>query len=235
VNDNKKEYRTEQKYLISFAEAALIRSRIEPLMCIDENAGTKQEYTVRSLYFDDYFDTAYRENKDGLQEKKKYRIRIYDQDDSFIRLERKSKVGQYGKKQSAVLTREEVQRILSEDYGFLERSDKQLLQEFYYELTARILRPRVMVEYDRIPYVYIDHDIRVTFDKNVRVCRSAELLDPDLTLREALTPGVCIMEVKYYKYFPDHLRHIVVPKAFEQSKLSKFVLGCELCPKIKGI
>ena len=58
-------YRNEWKYLISWGEKELITSRIAPLLHPDPNA-VNGGYLIRSLYFDDYWNTAY-EEKDAAQ------------------------------------------------------------------------------------------------------------------------------------------------------------------------
>ena len=42
-------------------------------MCIRDSG-----YTIRSLYFDDYWNSAYAEKDAGILVRKKYRIRIYN-------------------------------------------------------------------------------------------------------------------------------------------------------------
>ena len=60
---------------------------------------------IRSLYFEDYFNSAYAEKESGVLMRKKYRIRIYDCSDRSIKLERKKKFGSYIYKESAPLTK----------------------------------------------------------------------------------------------------------------------------------
>lgn len=83
--------------------------------------------------------------------RKKYRIRIYNNNDKFIKLERKKKFGSYIYKESAPLTREEVEKILKGDYAFLLYSPHSLCREFYIECTCNMMRPRTIVDYERFP------------------------------------------------------------------------------------
>ena len=53
-----------------------------------ENGG----YLIRSLYFDDYWNSAYEEKESGVLMRKKYRIRIYNYSAESIKLERKKEV-----------------------------------------------------------------------------------------------------------------------------------------------
>lgn len=57
----------------------------------DPHAG-KNGYMIRSLYFDDYWMSAYQEKSMGVLDRKKYRIRIYNYSDATIKLERKRRL-----------------------------------------------------------------------------------------------------------------------------------------------
>ena len=110
-------YRHEWKYLIDTAQKEAICSRLAPVMRLDPNAANGG-YSLRSLYFDDYFHSAYAEKDAGILLRKKYRIRIYNYSDKSIKLERKKKSGSYIYKESAKLTRQQFYQILDGDYGF---------------------------------------------------------------------------------------------------------------------
>ena len=104
-------YRNEWKYLIDSAQKELICKRLSPYLQLDKHA-KDGGYMIRSLYFDDYYRSAYEEKDAGVLKRKKYRIRIYNCSDSSIKLERKKKYGSYIFKEAAKLTREEVYKIL---------------------------------------------------------------------------------------------------------------------------
>ena len=86
----KERFRHELKYLISYAQKTDLNVRMAPLLGLDKHA-SNGGYMIRSLYFDDYWNTAYQEKVDGVLLRKKYRIRIYDYSDRVIKLERKRK------------------------------------------------------------------------------------------------------------------------------------------------
>ena len=84
-------YRHELKYRISYGEKAVLELRLAPLLQRDAHAGPGG-YLIRSLYFDDCWNSAYAEKDAGILARKKYRIRIYNGSDAVIRLERKKKL-----------------------------------------------------------------------------------------------------------------------------------------------
>ena len=83
-------YRHEIKYRVSEPECETMRLRLSPLLRPDSHA-KNGGYLIRSLYFDDYWDSAYHDKENGVVIRKKYRIRIYDLSDRVIHLERKNK------------------------------------------------------------------------------------------------------------------------------------------------
>ena len=121
MRKSKEHFRHEWKYLINRAEKQLTDLRLRECMQLDPHAG-EGGYMIRSLYFDDYWNSAYEEKEAGILMRKKYRIRIYNYSDRSIKLERKKKHGSYIFKESAPLTCEEVEKILAGDYEFLLKS-----------------------------------------------------------------------------------------------------------------
>jgi hypothetical protein len=220
-------YRHELKYLISYPEYEGIRRRMLPYFSLDNNA-KDGKYIIRSLYFDDIKGSAYDEKEDGIFFRKKYRIRIYNYSDSSIKLERKKKQGMYIFKESAVLTKEEFNKILDGDYEFLLKSDKKLLQEFYIECICNVMRPRVIVDYERMPFVLDAGTVRVTFDMAVRAAVGGfDIFDKDLPTLPAMDADKLIMEVKYTEFLPQIVRQLLPPRSSEFVSASKYVICCD--------
>ncbi len=220
-------FRHELKYLINEGDAELIRERLSPLLQADPHA-QQGSYSIRSLYFDDIFNTAYIDKINGAPQRKKYRVRVYNLDDSFIRLECKLKDLSYVSKLSAPLTREELARILYGDYGFLLQSPDPLKQQLYYECISRILRPKVYVDYEREPYVLDSGDVRITFDRNVRgAYPSQPMFSDEMTFHYVLEPGKLVMEVKYTEFLPRIVKQLLPAQAAEMAAFSKYTLCCD--------
>ncbi len=220
-------YRNEWKYLIDMAQKELICQRLTPLLKLDPNA-TDGGYMIRSLYFEDYFKSSYEEKDAGVLRRKKYRIRIYNCEDRSIKLERKKKFGSYIYKEAARLTRDEVYKIINGDYDFLLKSDNNLLKEFYYECISNVMRPRVIVDYEREPYILDEGTVRITFDMNVRAAvGSFDIFDKTLPALHCLEDGKCVMEVKFTEFLPQFVRNILPDRASEFTAVSKYVLCYE--------
>ncbi|MBM7642963.1 polyphosphate polymerase domain-containing protein [Streptococcus loxodontisalivarius] len=220
----KETFRHEQKYLISKKDQTLIRQRLKDILHLDKHV-KERSYTIRSLYFDDYWNSAYEEKEAGILMRKKYRIRIYNFTDDVIKLERKRKHGAYIYKEDAPLTREEFYKILDGDYQFLLKSPHPLCQEFYVECVTNQMRPRTIVDYEREPWILEAGTVRVTFDENVRAAvGSFDIFDANLPTLEVLEEDKLVMEVKYTEFYPDIVKAIVPADATEYTAVSKYVL-----------
>lgn len=220
-------YRNEWKYLIDTAQKELICQRLFPFLSLDKHA-QNGGYMIRSLYFDDYYNSAYEEKDAGVLQRKKYRIRIYNCSDSSIKLERKKKFGSYIYKEAAKLTKDEVYKIINGEYDFLLQSENPLCREFYFECISNVMRPRTIVDYDREPWILDEGTVRITFDMDVRAAvGSFDIFDSTLPTLPVLEPGKCVMEVKFTEFLPQAVREILPDRGSEFTAVSKYVLCYE--------
>lgn len=121
------DYRHEIKHVISPGDAMALHANLSAVAKLDPHAKKNGRYCIRSLYFDDPADTALHEKLDGVNERRKYRIRYYDGDLSYIMLECKMKRDGVGCKLQERLTLEETQRILNGDIAWMITSGRPLL------------------------------------------------------------------------------------------------------------
>ena len=109
------------------------------------------------------------------------------------------------------------------------------MREFYFELTARLLRPRVVVDYDREPFVLPSGDVRITFDKHIRAGFGRfDLFDEKLPTLNVLPANQMIMEVKYTEFMPRLVRDLMPPRASILTAASKYVLCCDAAVRSKN-
>lgn len=221
-------FRHELKYVISTPEKEQLKVRLGGLLQQDGNASANGFYKIRSLYFDDYWNSSYEEKLMGVSSRYKYRIRVYDDSDRAIYLEKKIKQGSYIAKESAKLTRSGVDSIMRGDYRFLLSDSQQLCRSFYYACTTELYRPRVMVDYEREPYICAAGDVRITFDTNVRAgIWSLDLFDEQLPTVNVMEPDMLILEVKFTELLPNFIRSALPAHSGPPVAVSKFVLGCD--------
>jgi hypothetical protein len=147
------QYRSELKHVTCLADGRLIRGRLAQALYVDPHAGPDGTYHVRSLYFDTPADNALRDKLDGVSMREKFRIRLYNHDTRFLRLEKKIKRYGASAQLTARVAREEAQQIVAGDIAFLRDSDQPLLRGFYVKLKAEGLRPKTVVDYTRAAYL----------------------------------------------------------------------------------
>lgn len=215
------DYRHEWKHEINRADLLALRQRLRAVMSPDPHAagGT---YQIRSLYFDSPGDKALREKLDGVSRREKFRIRCYNHDASLIRLEKKSKLGGLGSKQSARLTAPQAQAIVDGDRAWMADSGEELIRELYRKMLSQGLRPRTIVDYTREPFVFGPGNVRVTLDYNIRTgLSSTNFLDPDcITVPAGDAP--ILLEVKWDSFLPDIVRDAVQLPGRRASAFSKY-------------
>lgn len=222
-------YRHEYKFLVNEGDLAALRQRISPLMQHDAfHAASGGRYVVRSLYFDNASDLALREKLDGVDDREKFRIRFYDDDFSFIRLEKKCKRHGLCKKLSAPITQKEVSALLASDRQPLLTSPYPLLNELYGKMNTLSLRPRALVIYDREAYTYRPGNVRITFDSRVRCAlNQTDLFNLSLPLVTVLPAHLAILEVKFDDYLPEVVRTLCRLEGRPVTACSKYAL-CRL-------
>ena len=214
--------RHELKHYINASDLAQLRARLRVMAKPDEHSLTDGGYKIRSLYFDNYSDKAVLDKLSGQSRREKFRLRYYNDDTSFIRLEKKSKANHMTYKESAVVTAEECEALLSCGYDWLNAPDRPLLMELYTKIRYQNLRPRTIVDYNREAYVYNAGNVRVTFDSDNRMSSSvAGFLNPGL----ATIPvsASLIMEIKYDGFLPDIIRDVLQIGWRNQTEFSKYL------------
>ncbi|MBQ8972997.1 MAG: polyphosphate polymerase domain-containing protein [Clostridia bacterium] len=226
--------RHEIKYFIHPAEVEDLRIRLRRALTMDSHCIGGRPYIIRSLYFDDIENSAFFDKIDGVQFRDKYRIRIYKMSDAEIFLERKRKLGDLIQKSSVQITRRLCDQIISGDPRGLYRSSNALLQDMFVQMRTRLLRPRVIVDYEREAYLYPTEDVRITFDLKLRSgLSSVELFNPSIPTVCPHDRNVEILEVKFNNYLPQHIQHLLRGVRVEKSAISKYVL-CRRFEPLEG-
>ena len=215
------QYRHEWKVEISMLDRLLLRQRLSAVMERDRHALSDGTYCIRSLYFDNSYDKALREKIDGVNDREKFRIRIYNGAGTLIRLEKKRKENGLGYKLSAPLTPEEVRRIQAGDIQWMAESGYPVLRQLREKMLHEGFTPRTLVEYTREPFVYAPGNVRVTLDYDIRTgLGSTDLLDPEVLMIPAGESS--ILEVKYDAFLPEPIRAAVQLGSRRVQSFSKY-------------
>ncbi len=214
-------FRHEYKHYVTEFDLTGMRQRLRLVAERDGHAHRDGLYTVRSLYFDNCYDMALREKADGVEKREKFRIRYYDNDTSFIRLEKKSRIHGLCLKQSCPLSAGQAQKIIDSDTDWMEYDENELINELWAKMQFRLLRPRHIVVYEREAYVYSSGGVRVTIDSNIRgeVFPGRFLQPSGGEIRAAFGS---ILEVKWDEFLPQVIRDIVQMDNVMTGSFSKY-------------
>ena len=217
--------RHELKYFINPAELEALRGRLRGALDMDEHCVDGRPYVIRSLYFDDIDDSAFYDKQAGVMHRDKYRIRIYHFSDKAIFLERKRKMGDLIQKSSVQITRRLCDQLVDGNPAGLYKAQNPLLQDMYVQMRTKLLRPRVIVDYEREAYIHPAEDVRITFDLNLRTALySRDLFNPKVPTVCPHDRNVEILEVKFNDYLPDYINALLSGVSAERSAVSKYIL-----------
>ncbi|MBQ8622312.1 MAG: polyphosphate polymerase domain-containing protein [Oscillospiraceae bacterium] len=218
-------YRHELKYLISAAQMQILKTRITGLIPKDPYVTASGGYTIRSLYFDDRQNRAYYENENGTDPREKFRIRIYNASTQKIKLECKRKERGKTLKTSCTLTEEQARMLMNGQCVPDIASQPPVLRKLTNEMRTRQMKPVVIVEYERVPYVYRLGNVRVTFDTNIASSGAVTgFLDGQIPKRQILPAGMHLLEVKFDEYLPDFIYRALMLDSLQQTAFSKYYL-----------
>ena len=220
--------RHELKYYISTMEYHLLSHALDQVLLRDPNGDPdNNEYHIRSLYFDTYNNQALLDKINGVRDRDKYRLRIYNMSDAFIRMECKTKIGSLISKRSLAIPRLLAEQLIAADPTGLERTRSGLLQDVFREMTLHLLHPVVIVDYVREAYLHPVEDVRITFDKQLRSgVASCDIFNPEIPTVPPMKAGQMILEVKYNHMLPPLVRDLLntYVQCAQNSAISKYCI-----------
>lgn len=217
--------RHELKYVINEGTYRYLRSRLLPLMSPDEHS-TDGSYRVTSLYFDDVYNSCYWQKLNGGEVRRKFRIRAYGLDPSFISLESKHKDESYVSKLSRRLTEEQYRELLGGGCSFMAEQDgeEDVFGEFYRTDRVMKLRPRVIVDYQREALVYPFGHVRITFDSKLSACfNTLDMFSAEARYNRIYDKEI-ILEVKFDNYIPDSIQAALQCINAPMQPVSKYII-----------
>ncbi len=232
-------WRYEKKYLVNNRHLEYLRHRLRSFTIPDAHASLQSdsfpEYTVRSIYFDTPGLASLYDKVEGLEVRRKLRIRGYNQGEksSGIFVEIKRKMGDRIGKNRALVEFDMFKKLL-ENGGMAYDDVEQVtahskdLNAFLFYLKTECQQPVNLIVYDREPYMGLfDSHVRITFDKNIRSRFRPEIghlfSNDDFSY---VWKGHFILEIKYNEApMPYWLKSLVVEFGLVSSALSKYAEG----------
>lgn len=218
-------YRNELKYLCSNGELAILKARLSSVLKEDPHVDINGWYHIRSIYFDDLYNSSMQENEDGVSPREKWRIRAYNRSNERISLECKRKENGMILKQSCLISKDQYVSLMNCNTHNISQNNHPLLNRFLLLQRERLLQPKIIVSYDRKPYICKEGNVRITFDCNISSSKDFDcFFDAALKKRPILLTGRQLLEVKYDEYLPDYIYHAIQMTNMSQLTFSKYYL-----------
>lgn len=217
--------REEKKFLISQTEFFKISHDLENILHLDPHSGALG-YTVRSLYFDTIHDGDYFEKSDGVELRKKIRLRIYHPTDDYAMLEMKQKQGSMQLKRSLRVERADAILMTKGDYSPLLKYENDFASECYALMHMKGYRPKTIVEYKRKAFIAKENRIRITFDHEINATESCfDLFGENLIMNPVMDRQRVILEVKYNNFLLEYIKRVLNQASKSELSVSKYVLA----------
>ncbi len=220
--DQLKVERSETKYHLGVTEYGKLSRLLPELLMADENNGL-YGYRVRSLYFDGAMDSDYYEKVDGIENRKKIRLRIYNQDRSKVKLEMKIKKNLYQSKESIWIEYEDAILLQNGDYDCLEKYDDPLASKLRHLMVVNGYRPSVLIEYLRRAYYSEVSKTRITIDSELSSSEHMLDLYADSSVLVPVRGNIfAVLEVKSTGGLPSWVQSQIAPICESARAVSKY-------------
>lgn len=217
-----KTFRHEQKYVISYDEMLKLRTKFNDILTIDRDYNG---YMIRSLYFDSVEDNDYYDKLGGEINRKKIRLRIYEPNSKKVKLELKSKYDVHQVKESLVISREDAEKLIDEDYEVLLTYDSDVAYKIYVMLKKGLYKPKVVIEYRRIAYI-TSTTTRVTFDMEIKSSTDIKsFFNENINYNYVTDKKDVVLEVKYDRFLEPYITNVLSCYASRFQSVSKYVMG----------
>ncbi len=218
--------RREVKYLLTDAERAELLARVSSHLVGDEHGAS----TVRSLYYDTPTLILARRSSEHPAYKEKLRLRAYGmpapEETVFVELKKKCDGVVYKRRSTRSLA--EAQGLLAGNVAAKGQIERELAcAAGRYEGLA----PACYLAYDREAlYERGNRDLRLTFDRRVRMSWEAPRLDAELYggAEQILDEGISILEIKTSRAMPLWLTQAMGELNLRQASWSKYGTAAKL-------
>jgi hypothetical protein len=217
--------RQERKFLLNMNDFYKHSDYLEKILSQDSHNGSTG-YMIRSLYFDTLDDRDFHEKENGIEIRRKIRLRNYDPNSEFAMLEIKQKQGSNQLKRSLKVNREDAIELANGDYRCLLRYTEPFAVECYGIMNMHFYRPKTIVQYNRKAFIAKENKIRVTLDSNITATESCyDIFSNELVLNPVLDQFNFVLEVKYNGFLLTYIRELINETNGSEISVSKYCLA----------
>lgn len=183
-------------------------------------------YEIRSVYFDDLWNSCMDENDAGVDDRQKYRIRTYGAISSPIKLEIKEKRRGLTKKTACILSQLELESLLGAHQN-LPFGGRAPLNKLMTLVRLQQMAPKIIIVYERTAFVHPSGNVRITFDRNITASTALDSFQSNRVKDciPILPTGMHVLEVKYDEFLPDIISRQLEIGSLQQTAFSKYYLG----------
>ncbi len=217
--------RQEKKYFITMQDFIYLSGVLEKVMLQDEHNGALG-YHIRSLYFDTPYEEDYTGKINGLELRRKIRLRNYDADAGYAMLEMKQKQGNMQKKRSLKMKREDAKQLIACNYRVLQKYEEPFAAECYAVMNTQCYRPKTVVEYRRKAFIAKENKIRITFDSNITATETNfDIFSRNLAMYPVLDLFNVVLEVKFNGFMLSYIKNLIDLSDRSSLSVSKYCLA----------
>lgn len=217
--------RQEKKFLISLSQFYRWSHSLSGILKADKHSHN-EGYMIRSLYFDTLDDRDYHEKEDGVELRRKIRLRNYGPDTDFAMLEMKQKQGAMQKKRSLRLSREDAGRMILGDYSVLLNYENPFAAECFSIMNIHCYRPKSVITYLRKAFVAKENETRITFDHHIKGTESCfDIFSNTLLENSILDPYLVVLEIKFNGFLLSYIKDMLAQCNTSEISVSKYCLG----------
>lgn len=217
--------RQEKKFLITLEKYYQLSYRLGCVAHEDPN-NNGDGYSIRSLYFDTLDEKDYMEKEDGVEVRRKIRLRNYGAASFFAKLEMKQKQGMMQKKRSLTIGREDAEKLIHRDYGVLLKYKDSFAAECYAIMNTYCYLPKAVVEYKRRAFIAKENSTRITFDHHIVATESNfDIFSPDLNQYSVMNPYHVVLEVKFNGFLLSYLKDLLENETSQELSVGKYCLS----------
>jgi len=236
--------RRELKYLVSPGQHQQLRQFLHHLGLTPDkytNRSTRRSYLVSSLYLDTPDYRFYWEKQHGIKDRIKFRLRTYSlppDKNTLIYWEIKQKYQDFISKERLSLPWGITQQFLNQSISFAKLSRRikdgtslKTLSKFYFNTQKLRLKPVVLVNYQREPWLdpnfTLHSNFRLTFDYKI-TASPIKSFSKHSYYSSVLSDWV-VLEIKFNGPIPKYVNKIVKSFNLSRQSISKYCLSLEAC------
>src|SRR3989344_3829565 len=228
--------RIEYKYLLTPAQARLVKSALLPHVYFDPFCLNfpDHKYPVSSIYFDSIDRLTFYEKLDGLQNRKKIRARYYYSSKSnlcSLFLEWKHKIGNITYKDRTKLTLLQYHQLSHQKFLAFMRNQSNFNKISVLEIMKNKLLPMTHIYFKREAFFAKNWPhLRINFDTQTQMKHNLNF--SEFSSGVAILPSQIILEVKFLGKIPQWLHAIIVLYGLTHIAFSKYCLAVSSYDKL---